>query len=123
MLAAFASEFGLPEETAIKIAAPFGAGISRTGGICGVVNGGLMVLGLKFASPASGNKDGVYSKSREFIQRFREKQGSMACPDLIGFDLSFPDQYVKAKSAQVFNTVCPGLIEGSVEIILGLIGS
>jgi C_GCAxxG_C_C family probable redox protein len=48
ILSAFASQFGLAEEFAIKISSPFGGGIARQGETCGAVTGALMVLALEF---------------------------------------------------------------------------
>ena len=44
---AFAEELGINEETAFKLAAPFGGGVGRQREVCGAVSGMLMVLGLE----------------------------------------------------------------------------
>ena len=43
---AFADALGVSEETAFKLAAPFGGGVGRLREVCGAVSGMLMVLGL-----------------------------------------------------------------------------
>ena len=43
----YATEMGIEEEMALKIATQFGGG-SRKGEVCGAVSGALMVLGLKY---------------------------------------------------------------------------
>ncbi|MDP3565236.1 MAG: C-GCAxxG-C-C family protein [Methanoregula sp.] len=48
VFSAFADELGLDDRTAKKIACGFGAGISKTGNICGAVSGAIMVIGLKY---------------------------------------------------------------------------
>jgi len=46
VLTTFAPRFGLPLDTAMRIATPFGSGIASTGEMCGAVSGALMVIGL-----------------------------------------------------------------------------
>ena len=48
VFSAFSDELGLDRDTAKKIACGFGAGISKTGNICGAVSGAIMVIGLKY---------------------------------------------------------------------------
>lgn len=50
---AFSEKAGLDENTACRIAANFGAGM-KSGGVCGAVTGGLMVLGLFDIGDAAG---------------------------------------------------------------------
>lgn len=47
LLATYATDFGLSEEMALKVATQFGGG-ARKGEMCGAVSGALMVLGLKY---------------------------------------------------------------------------
>ena len=44
---AFATEYGISEELALRLGTSFGGG-ARNGEMCGAVLGALMVLGLKF---------------------------------------------------------------------------
>ena len=52
----FATETGLDEELALKIATQFGGG-ARKGEMCGAVSGALMVLGLKYGHCHSENEE------------------------------------------------------------------
>jgi C_GCAxxG_C_C family probable redox protein len=51
----FSAELGLDTEAAKKISCGFGAGISKTGNICGAVSGAIMVIGLKFGKTKEGD--------------------------------------------------------------------
>ena len=57
VLSAFANQFGLPVQTALKLASPFGGGIARRGETCGAVTGALLVLGLARGADQPSGKD------------------------------------------------------------------
>ncbi len=117
MFTAFASEFGLSDEMALKIAAPFGGGMARSGKTCGVVTGGLMALGLKYGYTAPDGRDVTYEIAQEFMRRFEEKHGSLTCRELIGFDILLPEDRARAQQAGVFESICPRLVRDAAEIV------
>lgn len=121
MLAAFASEFGLSDEMALKIAAPFGGGMARTGKTCGVVTGGLMALGLKYGYTAPDGSDATYGIAQEFMRRFEEQHGSLTCRELIGFDIIIPENRERAQQAGVFQNTCPRLVRDAAEIVQAML--
>ncbi|HNY01596.1 MAG TPA: C-GCAxxG-C-C family protein [Bacteroidales bacterium] len=87
----FSEEFGLPRETALKIACPFGGGIGGYGKTCGALTGALMVLGLKQGSSEGSDYEAKLDsrrKARELIAYFEKQHGSSQCNDLVGFDRS-----------------------------------
>jgi C_GCAxxG_C_C family probable redox protein len=80
VFSAFPDVLGLDDKKAKKIARGFGAGISRTGNICGAVTGAMMVIGLKCGKATAGDdaaKERTYALVQEFITKFREKNGSI----------------------------------------------
>jgi C_GCAxxG_C_C family probable redox protein len=79
VFAAFADDFGLDGETALKIASGFGGGMGRMAETCGAVTGAMMVLGLKFgsASPDQKAKELVYAKVKAFADCFKARNGSL----------------------------------------------
>ncbi|MBW2061315.1 MAG: C_GCAxxG_C_C family protein [Deltaproteobacteria bacterium] len=81
--AALMEEFGLGNIEIIKALAPF-PGLGMTGGICGPVTGGLILLGLYFASDDLTNYEaaGHYLAARKFVNRFKKELGSLLCPDI-----------------------------------------
>jgi C_GCAxxG_C_C family probable redox protein len=120
----FSEEMGLDQDTARKIGCGFGAGISRTGNICGAVSGAIMVIGLKYGKIREGD-DASTNKTRalvrQFIKEFTKIHGSIQCTDLLGFDLSNPDEFEQARSEKLFTTKCPELVQDSVKILKNLI--
>jgi C_GCAxxG_C_C family probable redox protein len=116
----FSGELGLDPDTAKKIGCGFGAGISKTGNICGALSGAIMVIGLKYGKTIKGD-DAATEKSRalvrEFIQEFTVRHGSVNCTELLGYNLSNPDEYVRARESKLFVTKCPGLVADAVAIL------
>jgi C_GCAxxG_C_C family probable redox protein len=113
-----AEPLGLNPSLALKIASPFGGGIGRTGETCGAVTGALMALGLRwgFSKPDPQAKERVYALTREYMRRFQERHGALACKELIGVDLSTPEGLQKAREQEIFKTKCTQYITGAIEI-------
>ncbi|GHU56637.1 hypothetical protein FACS189411_07790 [Bacteroidia bacterium] len=79
VLYAFAEDFGMNKETALRISKGFGAGIGRTQSVCGAVSGAIMVIGLKYGD----NTEITYKKVRDFIRQFKETTTTTVCMDLL----------------------------------------
>lgn len=120
VLSAFSNDLGLDPDTAKKIACGFGAGISKTGNICGAVSGAVMVIGLKYGKTRANDEDATEKTRalvRQFIHEFTEKNGSINCTELLGYDLSEPEAYSAAKNRGLFMTKCPALVRDSADIL------
>ena len=111
---------GLDRATAIKAAQAFGGGMGRTGNVCGAVTGALMVIG--FVCSAKDAKD-VAAKprsaamAREVLDRFKARNGSMACRDLLGCDISTEEGHRKAFEQGLFKTVCTKAVEDAAQVL------
>jgi len=120
VLSSFPEESGIDRRTAWKISGGFGSGISKTGNICGAVSGAIMVIGLKYgkATP-KGNaaRDKTHALVQQFIHEFTQKNGSVNCTELLGFDLGNPEEYAQARDRELFVTKCPALVRDAVEIL------
>lgn len=116
----FSRQLGLNEEIARKVACGFGAGISRTGNICGAVSGAILVIGLKYGKANAGD-DHATEKTRalvrEFIRQFTERHGSINCTDLLGCNLDEPGQYLQAKNEGLFTSRCPEYVRDAADIL------
>ena len=124
VVAAFADDFSLPRETALRIAQPFGGGIARTGDWCGAVTGALMVIGLKYGRVRADDaaaKDKTYALVREFVRRFRERHGALRCNDLLGCDIATPEGDKAIADGRLHETICHGLVRDAVEILEALL--
>jgi len=124
VFSAFSEDLGLPSDTAKKIACGFGAGISKTGKICGAVSGAVMVIGLQYGKAVEGD-DAATEKTRalvrQFIKEFTDKNGSVNCTDLLGYNLSDPGEYVAAQKSGIFIEKCPLLVRDAADILEGLL--
>jgi C_GCAxxG_C_C family probable redox protein len=120
VFSAFSEEMGLDPDTAKKISCGFGAGISRTGNICGAVSGAILVIGLKYGKTKQGD-DAATERTRalvrEFIQEFTYRHGSVNCTELLGYNLSKPDEYEKARDCNLFVMKCPEFIGDAAAIL------
>jgi C_GCAxxG_C_C family probable redox protein len=116
----FSEELGLDKKTAKKIGCGFGAGISKTGNICGAVSGAIMVIGLKYGKAEQGD-DAATEKTRaltrQFMQEFTAKNGSVNCTELLGYNLSNADEYEKAREKKLFVTKCPEFVRDAAAIL------
>jgi C_GCAxxG_C_C family probable redox protein len=120
VLSASAPCLGLAEETALKLAAPFGGGMGRTGGACGAVSGALMALGLRFGSTSPDDKaakERTYGIARRFIEEFRARNQGVLCRELLGCDIATPEGVAAARERQLFTTLCPKLVRSAAEIL------
>jgi C_GCAxxG_C_C family probable redox protein len=120
VFSAFSGEMGLDSETAKKIACGYGAGISKTGNICGAVSGAIMVIGLKYGKTKRGD-DAATEKTRalvrKFIHEFTQRSGSINCTELLGYNLGKPEEYEKARDNKLFVTKCPDFVGNAVLIL------
>jgi C_GCAxxG_C_C family probable redox protein len=88
VLLAIAESQGVQSDLIPRIATGFCSGISRTGGMCGAVSGGIMGIGLVAGrnSPAE-SLEPAYTLAQKLISAFEGQYGSVNCRQLIGCDL------------------------------------
>ena len=77
VLCTYADIAGIDDETAIRLAAPFGAGMGNMEGTCGAITGAGLVLGLVSNGPAT-------KQMRQIMNKFQERNGATQCKLLKG---------------------------------------
>ncbi len=115
----FADEMGISAETAKKMAACFGGGMSM-GGTCGAVTGALIVLGMKyghFEENDAASKDIMAAKRAEFLMKYNEKYSSTVCNDLLNHDITKPEEFQKILDEGLLFNFCPKVVEEVIEIL------
>jgi C_GCAxxG_C_C family probable redox protein len=120
VLTAYAEELGLDRETALKIASPFGAGMARMGETCGAVTGAFMAIGIKHGRTKADDeaaKERTYELMHEFVKRFKERNTSILCNVLLGFDVSTPEGRKRASERDTHANVCPKYVQDAAEIL------
>lgn len=124
VLASYASELGLNRELALKVATSFGGGMARMGKTCGAVTGAFMVIGLKYGRVSAQDeqtRDKNYGLVREFVNRFKARNGSIVCRELLDCDISTPEGSKLAQDNKLFENVCPKFVRDAAEIVAQLI--
>ena len=120
VLSTLSPDLGLDRETALRVAGALGGGVARTGQTCGAVTGALMVLGLKYAQIRAEDKEAkekAYALGREFIERFKARNGTALCLELLGYDISTPEGLQLIREKGLFTSLCPKLVADAVEIV------
>lgn len=114
VLAVFCEDFGLSQETALKLACPFGGGMGGFGRTCGALTGAMLVVGLKYGSSVATDVEArqrTRQKTRELIERFEKSHGTSVCNELVGFDRSNLSGGELQAKRQHFYQTCPKFLE------------
>lgn len=120
VLLAFGDMTGLDEKTAAMLSSSFGGGLGRMREVCGAVTGVSMVLGLMkgYADPDDRQaKAAHYHLIQEFARRFREKNGSIICRELLSGSDAREGSEPEARTAAYYRKrPCPELCRTAAEI-------
>lgn len=117
VFSAFAPQHGLSDELALKIASALGGGLARQGHVCGAVSGALLVIGLARGRADPHQKEAVYELGRAFIDRFQALHASVQCRDLLGYDLSDPEDARAAREAGASGRLCPAFVRDAAVLL------
>jgi len=118
---AYADDFNIPFELALKVSASFGGGISRMRETCGAVCGMAMLVGMKEGQTLPNDpqqKQKNYKIVQELAAQFREMHGSIKCSELLGLRkntpiVSVPDE----RTAEYYRKrPCLRMIESAVAL-------
>ncbi|MBQ8293310.1 MAG: C_GCAxxG_C_C family protein [Bacilli bacterium] len=82
---AFCDLTNIEKEDLLKLTLPLGGGLSRLRLTCGAINALAIIIGLVFSSDCftEENKLYIYEKTREVINRFEKKWGTINCKELL----------------------------------------
>lgn len=122
ILSAWGARHGLDRETALKLGGAFGSGMNM-GETCGAVTGALMVIGLRHAKVSTAgflSRDRTERETREFIERFKARNGTVLCKELLGCDLGTSQGRAAARRDRSFKTRCPKFVRDAAEILAEL---
>ncbi len=121
VLLAFSDKTGLDEETAAKISSSFGGGLGRMREVCGAVSGASMVLGIVcgYSNPKNNElKKNHYLLIQEFVGRFKEKNGSIICRELLSGIMVKEGKEPEERSESYYKKrPCPELVRIAAEIL------
>jgi C_GCAxxG_C_C family probable redox protein len=121
VFAAFAPDGGLTADTALRIAGGLGGGMGRLGEVCGAVTGAILAIGLAHGATRPDDdaaKEATYTLVNELAGRFRRRNGSVLCRELLGMSIDSADLLQRARDEGVFGSTCPGLVRAAAEIVV-----
>jgi C_GCAxxG_C_C family probable redox protein len=110
---------GMDSDDALRISSAFGGGM-WAGRTCGCVVGALMALGMKYGHSQPGEteqKDTMLAKKAEFEQKFIAENKSVVCRDILGYDLSIPEEMDQILEKDLLFTVCPKVVCSACNIL------
>lgn len=130
VVAAFADLYGMDKETALRVSAGFGGGVGRLRMMCGTVSGMVILAGLHCGQTKGDDREGkanCYKVVQELLARFKEKNGSVICAELLAkanctpnTDTHVPDE----RNAAYYSTrPCARKVEDAARIFAEFISS
>jgi C_GCAxxG_C_C family probable redox protein len=108
VVATLRENLGLGDDSCISAAVPLAGGIARTANTCGALLGGLMAIGLAFASSDKTDTDNLFKTlqlARAYYTKFESEVGHVLCRDIrvarLGrfYDTVDPDEHRKFNEA------------------------
>ena len=116
VLGAFCHDYGLSFQTAMKLASSFGGGMGRMREVCGTVSAMFMIAGL--AAAENTNRADQYRMIQKLAEKFREKNGSIICRELLkGIESSTSPVPSPRSEAYYTKRPCLQYIADAVEIL------
>ena len=120
----YGPRFGIDEEMALRISCPFGGGMARMGDTCGAVTGAFMSIGIKYGRvdpDDEASKENTYRIVNEFVEKFKGRNETIMCRDLIGYDIGDAKEHDLAEEKGIFDTLCPKFVQDAAEILEDLL--
>ena len=120
VLLAYCQEFGLDSQVASRLSTGFGGGMGRMAGVCGAVTGAFMVLGLKYGNMRAEDnelKEKSYKLVMKFAEKFKARNDSIACKDILGYDISTAQGLRTVREEALFSKLCPKFVQDAAEIL------
>lgn len=94
--------------------------MARMGGTCGAVTGAFMVIGLKHGKTKADDdaaREKTYELAQQFAARFRARNKSIVCRELLGYDLATEEGRESVMEKNLFATICPRFVKDAGEIL------
>ena len=120
IVSSFGVDYGLSREKLLRVSGAFGAGMARMAETCGAVTGAFMVIGLKHGRTRiedQESKETTYKLVREFVRRFKARNGTVLCRELLGCDLGTAEGMRVAHANNLIHTRCPKFVKDAAELI------
>ena len=79
-----------------------------------------MVIGLVHGMTKKGDlpqKERSYETIRQFAEKFKARNRTLVCRELMGVDVSTPEGFAESKAKNIARTVCPKFVRDAAEIL------
>ena len=85
----------------------------KEGLTCDTYLASVLILGAKFGE----DKEKFEFKSAQFKERYFNKWNSKICKEILGYDLSKPNEMRIIQEKGLFGTICPRVVRDCIEIL------
>ena len=121
VVAAFSDELGIPLETAVRLASPFGGGMGRLREVCGAFSGMMVVFGLLYGYDEPGHhekKTALYKDVQALAAKFRKKNGALVCREILGLRAGASDPTPEVRTPEYYRTrPCPRIAAAAADLL------
>lgn len=121
VLIAYCEELGMDRDIALRLSSSFGGGMGRLREVCGAVSAMFMVAGLKYGHTDPKDralKQKHYELIQELSQKFKDKNGSIVCRELLGLDRHHDSPVPEARTEDYYKKrPCVEIVKCAAEII------
>ena len=118
---AFSDLVDIDEKTLIKLANPFGGGMSRLREVCGAFSGIAMIMGLLYGYDNVDNiedKKAIYEEVQSLATKFEKKNGSIICRQLLNLDVKHDNPNPSVRTNEYYQKrPCPEIVGSAAEIL------
>ena len=121
VVAAFADIYGFTETQAFRMAAGFGGGVGRLRMMCGAVSGLVILAGLDCGQTEGDDRQGksaCYKVVQNLLAKFKERNGSVICAELLGLNGALPKSPVASeRTPEYYKTrPCAAKVESAARV-------
>ncbi len=118
---AYEDYFDESPETLAQLVSAFGGGMGRLREVCGSVSGMFFVLSKVYGYADPKEKDGkmdLYARVQELAARFRERNGSIVCRELLGLAEKVSVPVPEERTPEYYKKrPCPDIIADAADIL------
>ncbi|MBR2409500.1 MAG: C_GCAxxG_C_C family protein [Lachnospiraceae bacterium] len=108
-------------ETLAQLVSAFGGGMGRLREVCGSVSGMFFVLSKIYGYADPKAKDGkmdLYARVQELAARFKERNGSIVCRELLGLSEKVSAPVPEERTPEYYKKrPCPDIIADAADIL------
>ena len=121
VLMTFSDITGLDEKTSAMLSSGFGGGMGRMREVCGAVSGMFMAASIVHGYDDPGDTEGkkrTYAMIQTLAEKFKEKNKSIICRELLGLDKPEGTHIPEQRTAEYYKKrPCGDLVKDAAEVL------